>query len=107
MDGTHITGNIKIGSHVFISTLVATTNDNQFGVRGYDESFIKGPIIEDYVSIGSGANILPGVRIEKGSIVGAGAVVTKNIPSNKLVLGVPARIVRDLKKDEIFNASNH
>lgn len=106
MDGTHIAGNVTIGSHVYISTLIATTNDNQFGARGYDESFIKGPIIEDYVSVGSGVNILPGVRIEKGSIVGVGAVVTKNMPSNKLVLGVPARIVRDLKQDEIFNTSN-
>jgi len=35
MDGTHIAGNVTIGSHVYISTLIVTTNDNQFGARGY------------------------------------------------------------------------
>ena len=89
---------MQIGSHVFISALVATTNDNYLGQKGYDEAFVKGPIIEDNVGIGAGANILPGVRIGTGSIVAAGAVVTKDIPPKKLVMGIPARIVRDLKE---------
>lgn len=97
MANTVITGNMQIGSHVFISCLVSTSNDNNLGVKGYDVSFVKGPIIEDYVAIGAGANILPGVRIGIGSIVGAGAVVTKDIPAKKLVMGIPARIVRDLE----------
>jgi acetyltransferase-like isoleucine patch superfamily enzyme len=98
MDGTHITGNMQIGSHVFISVLVSTTNDNNLGLKGYDEAFVKGPIIEDYVGIGAGANILPGVRIGTGSIVAAGAVVTKDVPPKKLVMGIPARIVKDLER---------
>ena len=97
MDNTHITGNMEIGSQVFISVLVATTNDSSMGLKGYDEGFIKGPFIEDYVAIGAGANILPGVRIGTGSIVGAGAVVTKDVPPKKLVMGIPARIVKDLE----------
>ena len=98
MDGTNITGNMQIGSHVFISTLVATTNDNNLGFESYDEAHVKGPIIEDYVGIGAGANILPGVRIGTGSIVAAGAVVTKDVPPRKLVMGIPARIVKDLER---------
>ena len=79
MDLTTITGNMTIGSHGFISTLVATTNDNYFGRKGYDESFIRGPVIEDHVMAGTGANILPGVRIGAGALVGAAAVVTRDV----------------------------
>lgn len=98
MDNTHITGNMQIGSHVFISVLVSTTNDNSLGLKGYDENLVKGPVIEDYVGIGAGANILPGVKIGIGSIVAAGAVVTKDVPPRKLVMGIPARIVRNSAK---------
>ncbi len=97
MDNTHLTGNMQIGEHVFFSVLVATTNDRSMGADNYDEELIKGPYIEDYVRIGAGANILPGVRIGTGSIVGAGAVVTKDIPPKKLVMGIPAKIVRSLE----------
>jgi UDP-2-acetamido-3-amino-2,3-dideoxy-glucuronate N-acetyltransferase len=97
MDNTHITGNMIIGSHVFISLMVSTSNDNNLGIKGYDESSVKGPIIEDHVGIGAGANILPGIRLGTGCIVAAGAVVTKDIPPKKLVMGTPARVVRDLE----------
>jgi acetyltransferase-like isoleucine patch superfamily enzyme len=97
MDLTNITGNMIIGSHVFISTLVATTNDSNFGLKGYEESHIRGPVIEDYAMVGAGANILPGIRVGVGAMVGAGAVVTKDVPSKKLVIGIPARIVKDLE----------
>lgn len=97
MDLTNITGNMIIGSHVFISTLVATTNDNNFGLKGYNESIIQGPVIEDYAMVGAGANILPGVMVGAGAIVGAGAVVTRDVPAKKLVMGIPARIVRDVE----------
>lgn len=54
-----------IGNNVFISVLVSTTNDNNIGAKGYDESFVKGPIIEDNVLIGAGANILQELNLEK------------------------------------------
>lgn len=96
MDNSHITGNMVIGNNVFISVLVSTTNDNNIGSKGYNESFVKGPIIEDNVLVGAGANLLPGVRIGQGSIIGAGTLVTKDVPSKKLVMGVPGKIVRDV-----------
>jgi len=52
------------------------------------------PIIEDDVWIGRNAVIMPGIRIHKGSIVGAGAVVVKDVPPYCIVGGVPARILR-------------
>ncbi len=96
MDNTHITGNMKIGNHVFISVLVATTNDNTMGREDYNLDHVYGATIEDYVTIGAAANILPNVTIGKNSIVGAGAVVTKSVPSSKVVMGIPAKVVRDV-----------
>ena len=51
-------------------------------------------IIEDEVWIGSHVVILPGVRIGKGAVIGAGSVVTRSIPANAIAVGVPARVVR-------------
>ncbi|WP_028387550.1 DapH/DapD/GlmU-related protein [Legionella fairfieldensis] len=94
MDNTHITGNATIGNNVFISTMVATTNDNLIRA-GYGEH-IKGPVIEDDVTIGVGVSTLPGVHIGKKAIVAAGSVVTKDVAAGTLVAGVPARFVRNL-----------
>ena len=55
---------------------------------------IKRVIVEDWVDVGTNAVILPGVTVGKGSIVGAGAVVTKDVPPNAVVVGVPARFLR-------------
>lgn len=96
MDNTHITGNMVIEDHVFISTLVATTNDNTMGREGYSEDHVKGPHIKRNATIGAAANLLPHVVVGENCIVAAGAVVTKDIPDNKVVMGTPARVVRDV-----------
>lgn len=96
MDNSHITGNAVIEDNVFISVLVATTNDNTMGREKYDEDHVGGPHIKKNTTIGAAANILPNVVIGENCIVGAGAVVTKDVPDNKLVMGMPARIIRDV-----------
>lgn len=96
MDNSHITGNMTIGNHVFISVLVSSTNDNSMGRLEDATEHLEGPVVEDYVTIGAGASLLPGVVIGKNSIVGASALVTKSVPSNKVVMGVPAKIIRDV-----------
>ncbi|PKL29124.1 MAG: transferase [Spirochaetae bacterium HGW-Spirochaetae-2] len=96
MDNTHITGNMIIGDDVFISIQVSTTNDNNIGRKGYDDSGIKGPTISNNVSIGAGANILPRILIGEGSIVAAGSIVTKDVKPNCLVMGIPAKFVKHL-----------
>ncbi len=94
MDNSHITGNAIIGNNVFISVLVATTNDNTMGREEYSNDHVGGPIIEDNVTIGASASILPNVRVGYNSIVGSGAVVTKNVDKNCVVMGVPAKVIR-------------
>lgn len=97
MDGTHITGNMYIGNHVFISVLVSSTNDNSMGRETEAVNNLKGPYISDYVTIGAGASILPGVKIGENCIIGAMALVTRDVAANKVVMGVPARVVRDVE----------
>lgn len=97
MDLTHITGNSKVGNNVFISVLVSTTNDNVVTGREYNDIRIVGPQIEDEVTIGAGACLLPGVVIGQGAFVAAHAVVTKDVGAYDMVVGIPARVTRNLQ----------
>lgn len=95
MDTSHITGNAIIEDDVFVSVLVATTNDNAMGKGEYSDE-MHGPIIRRGACVGAAANLLPGVTIGENSVVGAGALVTKDVPGGKVVMGIPARVVRDV-----------
>ena len=54
-------------------------------------------IIEDYATVGMNATIMPKVKIGKGSFIGAGAVVTKNVKENEIVIGNPAKFLKKIK----------
>ena len=97
MDLTHITGNCEIGSNVFVSVLVSTTNDNVVVGRAFDAERIVGPRIEDDATVGAGACLLPGVVIGRGAMVGANAVVTRDVAPFDVVMGIPARFTRSLR----------
>lgn len=91
-------GGIRIGSHVQIGQSVnmhAENHEFRDPTRRIDEQGVsyQGIVIEDDVWIGSKATILDGVTVGRGAVVGAGAVVTKSVPPNAVVLGVPARVV--------------
>ncbi len=80
-----------IGNHVDIASEVMIYNA-EHDVRDPNFRTIQAPvIIEDYVFIGPRAIILPGVHIKKGAVVGAGAVVTKDVEEYSIVGGVPAK----------------
>jgi len=82
---------LTIGSHVAFASSVMIYN-SQHDIEDKDFTAISEPVaIEDYVFLGPKSIILPGVRIGKGAIVAAGAVVTKNVAPFKIAGGVPAR----------------
>lgn len=85
-----------VGDDVFISMHVSTANDNKFYLRKYDSKIDLGPKIDDHASIGENATLLPNIRIGRWSLVGAGSVVTKDVPEKAVVMGIPAKIVRYL-----------
>lgn len=90
---------IRIGDRVRIGHNVALlTVDHELGPGDMRSGVTKhGPIeIGDGAWLASHVMVLPGVRIGAGAIVAAGSVVTRDVPDNTLVLGVPARVARDL-----------
>lgn len=86
----HITDHMMIGAGVFIGPMVVFANDKNPVVNN-PRYTCDPPIVEDDVSIGVAAVILPGVRLGRGCVVGAGAVVTKDVPPHTTVIGNPAR----------------
>lgn len=80
----------------------AITHDPQDATGPEDQrnAIVGDIIIEDNVWIGSNAFVLPGVRVGKGSVIAANAVVTKDVPERTIVGGVPAKVIRDLDKGE-------
>lgn len=87
----YIPSHTTIGSYVFIGPNATLTND-KYPLRQRENMKLEGPIIEDHVTIGANATLLPGVRIGEGAMVAAGAVVTRDVPPWTLAVGTPARI---------------
>ncbi len=90
-------GKIEIGSHTDIASSVMIYNsEHDLSDEGFKA--ISAPVkIGDYCFIGPRAIILPGVKIGKGAVVAAGAVVTKDVPDFQIVGGVPARLIGERK----------
>jgi acetyltransferase-like isoleucine patch superfamily enzyme len=100
--GTFICEGVTIGKRCFISPGVFFTNDKYPILKKKNEiRKLYKTIIEDNVTIGANTTILPGLTIGKGSFIGAGSVVTKNVLPGALVYGNPARIqkIRGEKND--------
>ena len=96
---TFICDGVTIEDDVFIGPNVTFTNDKNPRVRG-DWKLLK-TRVKKGASIGAGAVILPGITIGEYSLVGAGAVVTKDVPPRAVVAGNPARVVRYRTGEEI------
>lgn len=90
----------SIGDHVMVAPHVAILNDS----HTYSDLNVpmilqpmtvkRNPSIGDDVWLGRNVVVMPGVSIGSGSIIGAGAVVTKDIPPNSIAVGVPAKVIR-------------
>ena len=88
---------VTIENDVFIGPNVTFTNDKYPKAQG--EWTLTKIIVKSGASFGAGCVILPGVTIERGALIGSGAVVSKNVPENAIVVGNPAKIIgyRDKK----------
>ena len=64
---------------------------------GDDGKSLDAPIIEDNCKISAGAIVIGGIRVGKNSVIGANAVVNKDIPPNSVAVGVPAKVIKQLK----------
>ena len=90
---------VRIGDHVMVGPAVqiytaAHTLEAETRIQGWE---VAKPIaIEDNVWLGGGAILLPGVRIGRNAVVGAGAVVSRSVPANTIVAGNPARVIREI-----------
>lgn len=86
---------VKIGRHCLLGHHLLIVDRNELGIEQREVAPPAAPvIIEDHVWIGSHAIILPGVCIGRHAAIGAGSVVTRDIPANCLAVGNPARVVR-------------
>lgn len=95
--GVYIWDGITIEDNVFIGPCVAFTNDKKPRSKIYPEQFLR-TTIKYGASIGANATILPGITLGEGCMVGAGSVVTKDVPPYAVVIGNPARIIKYLEK---------
>jgi acetyltransferase-like isoleucine patch superfamily enzyme len=93
--GAYITAYCELEDDVFIAPCVVTTNDNFMGRTERRHALVKGATIRRGARVGGGAILLPAVEIGEEAFVGAGAVVIRDVPARKLVVGVPAKVVRD------------
>lgn len=89
-DKAHITNGAIIEDGVFIGPGVLTSDDKH-PVVGNPHYKAEPPVIRAGASIGAGAILLPGVEIGENAVIGAGAVVTKNVAPYAVVTGIPAR----------------
>jgi acetyltransferase-like isoleucine patch superfamily enzyme len=101
----YITAYSTLEESVFVAPCVVTTNDNYMGRTEKRHELVKGPTIRRGARVGGGAILCPGVEIGEDAFVGAGAVVTKDVPPRVVVVGSPARVLREVPEEELLDAS--
>jgi len=109
-DGTRVHSScflemVTIGKNVFVGPNVIFTDDPHPMKCPYYKECRGGVVLEDFVKIGANCTILPGVKIGKNSLIGAGSVVIKNVPPDVVYAGSPAKFrkkIEDLKCDKGF-----
>jgi len=90
--GVQLWDGVTLENNVFVGPNVTFTNDKRPRSKVYPEKFLT-IVVEEGASIGANATILPGIRIGRNAMIGAGAVVTRSVPPNAIVVGNPAKII--------------
>jgi acetyltransferase-like isoleucine patch superfamily enzyme len=97
-EGVTIEDNVFVGHGVmFINDLYPRATTASGGLQTEADWHVERTVVKKGASIGSGATILANTCIGENAIVGAGAVVTKDVPANTIVAGVPAKIMRSIE----------
>jgi len=97
----YVTAFSTIEDDVFVGPCAMTTNDDTM-MRHGPEYELRGATLRRACRIGGGAVLVPGVEIGEEAFVAAGAVVTNDVPSRGFVIGVPARVVRQVRDEDLL-----
>jgi acetyltransferase-like isoleucine patch superfamily enzyme len=98
----YVTAYSTLEEEVFVAPCVVTTNDDFMGRTDARLERMRGPTIRRGARIGGGAVLLPGIEIGEEAFVGAGAVVLTDVPPRAVVVGNPARRIRDVAEEELL-----
>ena len=98
----YITAYSLLEENVFIAPCVITTNDNFMGRTEQRHELVKGPTIRRGARVGGGAVLLPGIEVGEEAFIGAGAVVLRDVAAHAVVVGSPARQIREVPEEEFL-----
>ena len=98
----YVTAYSLLEEDVFIAPCVVTANDNFMGRTERRHKLRRGPTIRRGARVGAAAVLLPGIVVGEEAFVGAGAVVLRDVPPRAVVVGNPARAIREVPKDELL-----
>jgi UDP-2-acetamido-3-amino-2,3-dideoxy-glucuronate N-acetyltransferase len=99
--GCYITAFSKIEDDVFVAPGVTTTNDHSMGRHAPGEP-LRGAVLRRACRVGGGAVLVPGIEIGEEAFVAAGTVVTRDVPARAVVMGAPAREVREVPDEDLL-----
>jgi acetyltransferase-like isoleucine patch superfamily enzyme len=99
--GVYVTGGTLVEDDVFIGPGVTTTNDDTMGRHARGEA-LRGATLRRACRVGGGAVLVPGVEVGEEAFVAAGAVVTSDVPPRAVVMGVPARVLREVGDEDLL-----
>jgi acetyltransferase-like isoleucine patch superfamily enzyme len=94
--GVYICANCTVEDYVFLGPHCVFTNDKYAMQK---QALLVGPVVRREASVGANALLMPAVEIGEASVVGAQALVTRNVPPRTIVSGVPARRMKDVPHD--------
>lgn len=98
----YVTAYSTLEEDVFVAPGVTTTNDNFMGRTEARLALMRGPTIRRGARVGGGAVLLPGIEVGEEAFVGAGAVVVRSVPPRTVVVGNPARELREVPAEELL-----